>query len=200
MLWYHVSLVCMVITACILLQFSPALEALYGARVLIVPLVFLCAAVTVNVGPMLLLSFIAGFLWDAQHVIVAPPEEMRGNPEVYTDTTGDVKFGYSIILYALMGFTMQGIQPLFREGKWHVSAILSGVAIFLYLLAEYLFIIFVRGNLLLSSELFLKVGITALLTMVFCPLVFWALFSLAGLFHHTISYQGLRSDHRAISD
>ncbi len=200
MFWYHVSLVCMVITACIFQQYSPALETLYGARVLIVPLVFLCAAVTINAGPMLLLAFIAGFLWDAQHVIVPPPEELKGNPEVYTDTTGDVKFGYSIILYALMGFIMQGIQPLFREGKWHVSAMLSGVAVFLYLFAEYLFITFVRGDLALGSALFLKISFTALLTMVFCPLVFWALFSLAGLFQHTISYQGLRSDGRNTID
>jgi hypothetical protein len=48
----------MVITACILQQFSPAFEGLYEARVLVVPLVFLCAAVTVNVGPMLLLAFV----------------------------------------------------------------------------------------------------------------------------------------------
>ena len=186
----------MVITACILQQFSPAIESLFGSRVLIVPLVFLCAAVTINVGPMLLLAFIAGFLWDGQRVIVPPPEELQGNPEVYTDGTGDVQFGYSIILYALMGFIMQGIQPLFREGKWHVSAILSGVAVFLYLFAEYLFITFVRGDLVLGSALFLKISITAFLTMVFCPLVFWALFSLAGLFQHTISYQGLKAEAR----
>ena len=67
--WYHLSLILLLITASVLQQFSPLFEALYEGRVLIVPLAFLCAAVTVTTGPMLLLAFIGGFLWDALHVI-----------------------------------------------------------------------------------------------------------------------------------
>ena len=69
MIWYHVRLVLMVLTACILQQFSPAFESVHEARILVVPLVFLCSAVTINVGPMLLLAFLCGFLWDAQHIL-----------------------------------------------------------------------------------------------------------------------------------
>ena len=114
--------------------------------------------------------------------------------------TDDLKFGYSIILYALMGFFMQGLQPLFREGKWHISALLSGVAIFLYLSAEYCLISFVRGDPMISRSLFLKIGFTSLLTMLLCPLVFWALYGLAGLFRHTISYEGLKIDRRSVAE
>ncbi|MEO1844315.1 MAG: hypothetical protein ABGZ37_08555 [Akkermansiaceae bacterium] len=196
MIWYHVNLILMVITACILQQFSPAFEGLYEARVLMVPLVFLCAAVTVNVGPMLLLAFVCGFLWDAQHIL----GQHEVNTQVYVDSQADVRFGYSIVLYAMMGFIMQGIQPLFREGKWHVSALLSGVAIFLYLFVEYMFITFIRGDLILTHSLFLKITFTALMTMFLCPLVFWSLFRLAALFHHTIRYEGLKTDRRAFVD
>ncbi len=196
MIWYHVSLILMVITACILQQFSPAFEGLYEARVLMVPLVFLCAAVTVNVGPMLLLAFVCGFLWDAQHIL----GQHEVDTQVYVDSQADVRFGYSIVLYAMMGFIMQGIQPLFREGKWHVSALLSGVAIFLYLFVEYMFITFIRGDLILTRSLFLKITFTALMTMFLCPLVFWSLFRLAALFHHTIRYEGLKTDRRAFVD
>ena len=196
MIWYHVSLILMVITACILQQFSPAFEGLYEARVLVVPLVFLCAAVTVNVGPMLLLAFVCGFLWDAQHIL----GQHEVDPQVYVDSQADVRFGYSIVLYAMMGFIMQGIQPLFREGKWHVSALLSGVAIFLYLFVEYMFITFIRGDLILTRSLLLKITFTALMTMFLCPLVFWSLFRLAGRFHHTIRYDGLKTDRRAFVD
>ncbi|MFP6856167.1 MAG: hypothetical protein VCA73_02745 [Roseibacillus sp.] len=196
MIWYHVSLILMVITACILQQFSPAFEGLYEARVLVVPLVFLCAAVTVNVGPMLLLAFVCGFLWDAQHIL----GQHEVDTQVYVDSQADVRFGYSIVLYAMMGFIMQGIQPLFREGKWHVSALLSGVAIFLYLFVEYMFITFIRGDLILTRSLFLKITLTALMTMFLCPLVFWSLFRLAALFHHTIRYEGLKTDRRAFVD
>ena len=100
----------------------------------------------------------------------------------------------------MMGFIMQGIQPLFREGKWHVSALLSGVAIFLYLFVEYMFITFIRGDLILTRSLFLKITLTALMTMFLCPLVFWSLFRLAALFHHTIRYEGLKTDRRAFVD
>lgn len=195
--WYHLSLLFLVITACIFQQFTPSFQSLCDAGILLVPLVFLCAAVTVGAGPMLLLAFTAGFLWDAQHVITPLPPELAGNPEVYDDPGGDVKFGYSIMLYALMGFFMQGLQPLFREGKWHVSALLAGFAIFLYLSAEYLCVTFVRGDLILTRTLFLKISFTALLTMLLCPVVFWALYRLAALFHHTISYEGLASERSA---
>ena len=96
-----------------------------------------------------------------------------------------------------MGLFMQGLQPLFREGKWHVSAILAGIAIFLYLSAEYLCLTFVRGDLIISRGLFLKISFTALLTMLLCPLIFWILYSLAALFHYTITYEVLAPDREA---
>lgn len=190
MLGYHLSLIAMVITACVMQQFSPAFHGLYEARILVLPLVFLCSAVTVNVGAMLLLAFACGFLWDAQHLL----GEHGGDKAVYAEAAKGLHFGYSIILYAFMGFFMQGIQPLFREGKWHVSALLSGVAIFFYLAAEYLFITFVRGDLIVTRGLVLKISYTSLLTMFLSPLVFWALFRLAALFHHTIRYEGLKTN------
>jgi len=195
-IWYHVSLLAMVIVACVVQQFSPAFVSLYEARILVVPLVFLCSAVTINVGPMLMLAFACGFLWDAQHIL----GPHGGNADVYVNANEDVRFGYSIILYALMGFFMQGIQPLFREGKWHVSALLSGVAIFLYLFVEYMFITFIRGDFVVTRALLLKISFTSLLTMFLSPLVFWALFRLARLFHHTIRYEGLKTGRRAFVD
>lgn len=196
MLGYHFSLLSLVIAACVAQQFCPAFEGLYDARILVVPLVFLCSAVTINVGPMLLLAFLCGFLWDAQHIL----GEHGGSADVYQGANEDVRFGYSIILYAMMGFFMQGIQPLFREGRWHVSALLTGVAIFLYLFVEYMFITFVRGDLILTRGLFLKISYTSLFTMFFSPLVFWILFRLAAQFRYTIRYEGLKTGGRAIVD
>jgi len=195
--WYHLSLFFLIITACIFQQFFPSFGSLYDAGILIVPLVFLCAAVTVDAGPMLVFAFVAGFLWDAQHVITPLPDAFSGNPEVYGNPAGDVRFGYSIILYALMGFFMQGLQPFFREGKWHVSALLAGIATSLYLAAEYLCLSFVRGDLVVTRSLFLKISFTAFLTMLLCPLVFWILYRLAALFHHTITYDGLGAEKKA---
>jgi hypothetical protein len=194
MIGYLVSVLCMVLTAIVLQQFMPAIEGLYDARILIVPLVFLCSSVTVSMGSMLVLAFICGFLWDAQHLpgVVAD----LGNT-VYTRPAEMLRFGYSIVLYASMGFLMQGIRPLFREGKWHVSALLTGVVIFLYLFAEFMLITFVRGEFILTRGIMLKISFCALLTMLFSPLVFWVLFKFAALFNHTIRYDGLKTRRRA---
>jgi hypothetical protein len=192
MIGYFLSMVALIITACVAQQFTPALPSLYDAQILVLPLVFLCCAVTVNSAGMLPLAFLCGFLWDAQHH-VGPAGGMH---EVYPDPAATLRFGYSIVLYGAMGFFMQGIQPFFREGKWHISALLSGAAIFLYLASEYLLITFVRGDIRINSGVFLKIMITAVLTMLFSPLVFWILFHFARMFRHTIRYDGLRNYNR----
>ncbi len=168
-------------------QFMPAIDALYGARVLIFPLVFLCISVTVEIPTMLGLAFLCGFLWDAQNTL----GPAGGDPAIYTHPVESLRFGYSIILYGLMGFFMQGIQPLFRKGKWHLSSILTGIAILLYLLAEYLLINFFRGDLTFPLTTFSKIYLTATITMLFSPVVFWLISHIAALCDHTIQYQGL---------
>ena len=46
--YYHLSLFFLIVTACIVQQFVPSLSSLYDAKILLVPLVFLCAVVTVD--------------------------------------------------------------------------------------------------------------------------------------------------------
>jgi hypothetical protein len=163
-------------------QFVPAFSGLSHARILIVHLVFLCAAVSVATPTMLLLAFIGGILWDA-HCSLAP---MITDPEVYTQPAESLRFGYSILLFAGMGFLMQGLNPLFRQGKWHFSALLTGVATFLYLVADYALISFIRGDFVISRSILRLMFYTALLTMLFSPLVFWLLYRLALLFDHSL--------------
>ena len=169
-------------------QFLPAITGLYGARVLVLPLVFLCCSVSVDFAPMLLLAFICGLLWDAQHTL----GPQGGDPEIYSNPVESLRFGYSIILYALMGLLMQGIQPLFRRGKWHISSILAGIAIFLYLFSEYLLLNFVRGDFTFPPSVFYRIYLTSALTMLFSPLVFWIIFQLASACRYTIRYEGLK--------
>ncbi len=164
-------------------QFLPAFTGIHQSRILLVQLVFLCEAVTVGQPTMLLLAFIGGFFWDA-HCAIGPH---GGDPEVYTQQVESLRFGYSILLFGGMGFLMQGIQPLFKQGKWQFSALLTGIAIFLYLAAEYAIINFVRGEFVLSSATLTQMLFTSLLTMFFSPFVFWALFRTARLCDHSIN-------------
>lgn len=188
MIRYTLTTLLLLLTAFVVQQFLPAFTGLHSARILLVQLVFLCTAVTVGTPTMLLLAFVGGFLWDAQCVL----GPLGGSPEIYTDPVESLRFGYSILLFGAMGFLMQGIQPLFRQGKWQFSALLSGIAVFLYLCAEYALINFVRGEFVLSRGTILQISLTALLTMLFSPLVFWLLFRISNACRHVIRFDGIK--------
>jgi cell shape-determining protein MreD len=189
---YSLSLFVLVLLALLAQQFIPSLTGLYNSRLLLVTLVFLCASVTVGPPVMLALAFTCGFLWDAQSAL-GPP---GGDPMVYQDPAEPLRFGYSVILYGVIGYLMQGIQPLFREGKWQFSAFLVGVSIFVYLVAEYLIINFVRGDFHFPRTTLLQIVFTSVLTMLFSPVVFWILFQIAGRFGHEIRFEGLKKKRR----
>lgn len=161
---------------------------MYDARLHILPLTFLCCVVTVGFSPMLILAFLCGFIWDAQNTLGA----QGGDPTIYSAPADQIRFGYSIILYLIMGGIMQGFQPLFRKGVWQLSAIVSGFSIFIYLLSEYFLINIVRGDFYFPTRVFYQIWISAAITMLFSPLLFFILFKLARLFHYTIRYDGLK--------
>ncbi len=170
-------------------QFVPAFIGLSHARLLIVQLVFLCCAVTVTTPTMLLLGFIGGILWDA-HCYLAP---IVSDPEVYTQPVESLRFGYSIILFGAVGFLMQGLNPIFRQGKWHFSAILSGIAIFIYLTAEFILISFIRGDFTMTRSVLRLLVYTSVFTMALSPVVFWILYRVAKLFDYSIYPDAIKS-------
>jgi hypothetical protein len=188
MIRYTISLLLLVVVSVIAQQFIPSITGLYGSRMLLVALVFLCAAVTVPVPVMLMLAFACGFLTDAQNTL----NPHGGDPEVYTRPVEQLRFGYSIVLYGVMGYLMHGIQPLFRQGQWQFSAMLSGIAVFLYLLAEYFLINFIRGGFTMNQAVLLKISCSSAMTMIFSPLVFWLLFRLADWSRYTIRFDGIK--------
>jgi len=179
---YSFTAILLLLAAFVAQQFIPAFTSFHHSRILLVQLTFLCTAVTVGQPTMLLLAFIGGFFWDA-HCALGPH---GGDPEVYVQQVESLRFGYSIILFGAMGFLMQGIQPLFKQGKWQFSAFLSGIAILLYLVAEFATINFVRGDFTLPASTVMQMLTTALLTMLFSPLVFWLLFRIAKACDHLI--------------
>jgi cell shape-determining protein MreD len=190
---YSFITILLLLAAFVIQQFLPAFTGIHHSRVLLVQLVFLCSAVTVGQPTMLLLAFIGGFLWDAQSAL----GPHGGDPAIYTQQVESLRFGYSILLFGAIGFLMQGIQPLFKQGKWQFSAFLSGIAIFLYLTAEYLIINFVRGDFILRNSTLLQMLFTSLLTMFFSPLVIWLLFRIAKICNHSINPEAGRKRRRS---
>jgi cell shape-determining protein MreD len=182
----------LLLAAFVVQQFLPAFTGMHHSRILLVQLVFLCCAVTVSPRTMLLLAFIGGLFWDAQCVL----GPHGGDLEVYTQQVESLRFGYSILLFGAMGFLMQGIQPLFKQGKWQFSVLLTGIAVLLYLAAEYAIINFVRGDFVLTRATVFQMVFTALLTMLFSPLILGLLFLIAKACDHSINPEAGRRARR----
>ncbi len=148
--------------------FIPPLDWMFNAHVYIVPVIVFYGAMVLPFPLMLCLAFIAGFLWDAMTVQVL-------------DTSVEISFGWSIMLYAVLAAIMHGLKPLFNRGRWEVHCVLSGVCTSLILLAQYLMISFRRGSLIFDREVWWQIGGPGLLAMLMAPLAFWSLHWLSGL-------------------
>lgn len=165
MIKYSIITVLLLLLAFVAQQFLPTFTILHGSRILLVQLVFVSVAFTVGSPTMLLLAFIGGFLWDANYSL----GDQLVDAETYHHPVESIRFGYSIVLFAAIGFIMKGIRPLFRQGRWLVSSLIVGQVIFIYLLIEFGIICFVRGGFSISKETLIQISYTSLLTMLWSP-------------------------------
>jgi hypothetical protein len=171
-------------------EFLPAISWAYQSRLLIVPVVFFAGAVSVPFPMMLVFAFFTGFVWDARHLLITPQVQSFLDPSAQAGASPT--FGYSIVLYALMGSLMQGIRPLFRRGRWELPVLMVGVATALMLVAEHLWISFLRGGFSFPEATWLNIGTTALLSTMVSPLLFLLIHKLSQLSGYQIRYDGLR--------
>jgi len=140
----------------------------YGARVLLLPLVFFYAALAVPPPGMLFLAFTGGFMWDA---LIATQ---------MVDGTLEISLGWSIILFAVLGAIMNGFRPLFQRGHgWEMHCLLSGPLLSIFVLSEYLMITFRRGGFLFPKIIWLRIGWEGLAAMIASPFIFLVLHWLA---------------------
>ena len=166
----------------------PPFEWAHGGFVFVVAAAFFCCAISVPFPVMLGLAFFTGLIWDSLHVVI-PPEGEISNVQA---ALKDIKFGYSILLFGLLGSLMQGVRPLFRRGRWELPIIMTGVGTFLFLLIQYLLVNFSLGGLIFPASVWYKIITTALLCMLISPLVFYILHRLAIITGYQIRYEGLR--------
>jgi hypothetical protein len=169
-------------------EFLPVVPWAYEARLLLVPVVFFACAVALPFPMMLLFAFATGFVWDARHLVIdAAP--MAG--QVFGADTASPSFGYSILLYGLLGSLMQGIRPLFRRGRWELPVLMCGLGTAILLTIEHFWFCFLRGRFFFSEEIWLHIGTTALLSMMISPVIFLLVHSLSRLAGYQIRYDGL---------
>jgi hypothetical protein len=173
-------------------EFIPVVPWAYGARLLLVPVVFFACSVALPFPLMLLFAFATGFLWDARHLVIDTASAAGSAFENAAGfDTASPSFGYSILLYGLLGSLMQGIRPLFRRGRWELPVLMCGVGTALLLTLEHLWFCFLRGHFFFPEELWLHIGTTALLSMMVSPVIFLFVHTLSRLSGYQIRYDGL---------
>ncbi len=178
--------------AFVIQEFIPPVQVAYNAHLLLVPVIFFSAAVTLPFPLMLAMAFFTGFVWDSRNLLYQPAEDVAG---VLQSGGGnvDLAMGYSILLFGLMGAFMQGIRPLFQRGRWEFPVIMIGAATLAWLTFEFLLISFRSGDFFFSPAVVVKALTGALLSMVAAPFIFILYHRVAGLCGYQIRYDGLRN-------
>ncbi|MDF1738992.1 MAG: hypothetical protein P1U86_07520 [Verrucomicrobiales bacterium] len=185
---FFAVVISLIIISFILQEFVPVFDWAYGSRLLIVHAVFYTIAVAVPFPAMLGLAMVTGFIWDARyHLPVYPPEAMQG---IFTQA--ELPFGFTILIFGLMGSIIQGVRPLFRRGRWELPVFMIGLCTTLGLLLEYLVISFHRGGLEIPAELWWKLLMTALFSSLISPFLLLLLSRLADRFRYRIRMKGLK--------
>ena len=103
-------------------EMIPPLTFLHGARVLLVPLLFCYAALSLPAWAVMLAALYTGFLTDLAFLHVV-------------DGQVEIGLGFSIVFFVFFGLLANGFQPAFRRGHWWIHTLLSalGTSVFLAL-------------------------------------------------------------------
>ncbi len=198
MLFHPISIILLLLTFMVQ-EFIPGLEIAQFATLFLPAVFFFSASVAAPFSMMLLLAFITGFVWDARH-LPGVLESLTGAEDVF-GTGADVElgagshplpFGLSIVLFGMLGTLLQGIRPLFKRGRLELPVLMVGLAVFVWLISQYLIITFLRGSLQFPAGVWSKMITDSLLAMLAAPLIFLLLYSLARLSSYEIKYEGLR--------
>lgn len=145
----------------------------WGARVFLMPLVFLYGALSFSPAGMLFLAFISGVMWDLVHA-------------QWVEDTVELGVGWSVMAYAVLGVLMSGLRPLFLRGRWEVHCLFSGLATSVLVLAEYLMISLRREPLRFefNADIWGRILGAGVVALALSPLVFFALSYVGRLIGH----------------
>ena len=184
-------------------EMLPAIEVLQNVRLFHAAVFFFAASVSVPLPTMLLMAFFTGFVWDARYLMTpsrdASIEQLAsvgagdvGSLSAAVANSMDLGFGYSILIFGILGLLMQGIRPLFRKGRWELPVLMVGVATAMWLGLQYLVLTFLHGGLFFTAAVGYKMITTVMFALLVAPLLFLMLHILARMTNYEIKYEGLR--------
>lgn len=143
-------------------HFIPPLQGLRDARVMLMPIFLFYGAVAFPFPVVLLLTFFAGFLYDAIILQIV-------------DGAVEISPGWSIILFGVLCSLMHGTRPLFLKGRWELHCLLCGLLTAVIVLAQYLLLSFRRESFLFNETVWWRVLSPGVIVMVASPFVFFIL-------------------------
>ncbi len=185
-------------------EMLPAIQILQNVRLFHAAVFFFAASVSVPLPTMLLMAFFTGFVWDARYLMLpgrdSSVEQLTSAnlgdagsfSTMMSDGSMDLGFGYSILIFGVLGLLMQGIRPLFKKGRWELPVLMVGVVTTMWLMLQYLLITFLHGGFVFSSAVWYKTISTVMFAMLSAPLLFLMLHILARTTNYEIKYEGLR--------
>ena len=134
---------------------------------MLVPLIFLCVSSALTYSSTLMFALIAGFLWDAENTL-AP---FQATTEIDIEQVGNLKFGFSIILFGFCGFLVKLAQGLIPLRGILINTLLVLVIFHVYLCLEWLALGFVRGVFPLNFSVWLRIFYSATSSSFIAPVV-----------------------------
>jgi len=182
---YCLSLLLFMIGSFFVQEFIPFFGWAYGSRLLLVHSVFYASAVSVPFPVMLIFAFAAGFIWDCRYHFPIQAVTEGGAAGL------EIPFGFSILVFGLLGIFIQGVRPFFRIGRWELPVLMVGICTLLGLLMEYFMISFHRGSFVTTGGFWLFLLMTSLFSILLAPFLLLLFSRLASLTGFKIHMEGI---------
>jgi hypothetical protein len=149
-------------------EMIPAVGGFHGARVLLVPALFVYGALAFPLPATLVLAAYAGFLSDLAYLHVV-------------DGRVEIALGWSIVFFVIVGLVGNGFRPMFMRGHWYVHLPLAVITTSAYLALQFGMLSLRRGGFILDETVIWRIvgsGLIAGFTTPLLQFVAWQ----AGLF------------------
>ena len=165
-----------VFLAYVIQEFIGPVQALHGARVLLVPMLFCYAALSMPTWAMLLAAFYTGFVTDLTYLHIV-------------DGRVEIALGWSIVFFVLFGLLANGFQPAFRRGHWWLHVLLSALGTSAFLALQFVMISFRREGFVFNELVVWRILAPGAIAAVCSPIVHLAVVQAS---------QFLPQDHRGL--
>ena len=157
------------------------LPALFGARLLLFPVILAYGALALPFWAALALAFFNGLLWDALTMqIINTSPYLQGSPVV------EIALGGSVALFGVLVILVHGLRPLFLRGRWELHCLASGVCVVVILAEQFALVVFHRGGLVLPREFWARLLVPGFLAMLIAPFVYLLFLFVAALLGYPV--------------